>query len=274
MLQVEHICKRFKAGGGKQAKVLDDISLDLEDGQSVGLVGESGSGKTTFIRCALGLMRPDEGSVTYDGVSIYGASRPDLLRFRREVQLVFQDPYASLNPRMTVEELVGEGLLVHRLEPSRAARRDRVVEQLQMVGLGADVLPRYPRAFSGGQRQRIAIARALVIRPRLLICDEPVSALDVSVQAQVINLLQDMQRQLKLGILFVAHDLAVVRHLCETVAVLDHGKIVEQGTRDEVFDNPQHPYTKSLLEAVPVPDPAIGRARRQARLAALDIAAP
>jgi oligopeptide transport system ATP-binding protein len=274
MLQVEHIFKRFRSDGGKQATVLDDISLNLEGGQSIGLVGESGSGKTTFIRCAIGLMRPDEGRVTYDGISIYGASRPDLLRFRREVQLVFQDPYASLNPRMTVEELVGEGLLIHQLEPSRTARRDRVVEQLEMVGLGAEALTRYPRAFSGGQRQRIAIARALVIRPNLLICDEPVSALDVSVQAQVINLLQDMQKKLKLGILFVAHDLAVVRHLCETVAVLDHGKIVEFGTREAVFDHPQHPYTKSLLEAVPVPDPAIGRARRQARLDTLEPTAP
>lgn len=260
MLQIEAISKSF---GG--APVLEQISLNLDAGQSIGLVGESGSGKSTIIRCTLGLIKPDSGLVSYDGLDIHHAGRADTLRFRRDVQLVFQDPYASLNPRMTVEELVGEGLLVHQLERSAAGRRDRVVEMLEMVGLGAEALPRYPRSFSGGQRQRIAIARALVIRPQLLICDEPVSALDVSVQAQVINLLQDMQSKLNLGILFVAHDLAVVRHLCTTVAVLEKGRIVEHGPREEVFDNPQHPYTRSLLEAVPVPDPAVGRARRQQR---------
>ncbi|WP_449396057.1 ATP-binding cassette domain-containing protein [Devosia riboflavina] len=265
MLQINHVSKSFPAGRGKSITVLDDIVLDVDEGQSVGLVGESGSGKSTIIRCALGLSKPDSGRVSYSGLDIHRGSHFDMLRFRREVQLVFQDPYASLNPRMTVEELVGEGLLVHKLEPTAARRRERVVEMLHMVGLGEEALSRYPRSFSGGQRQRIAIARALVIRPKLLICDEPVSALDVSVQAQVINLLQDMQQQLGLGILFVAHDLAVVRHLCTTVAVLERGRIVEHGTREEVFDNPQHAYTKSLLEAVPIPDPAIGRARRAER---------
>jgi ABC-type oligopeptide transport system ATPase subunit len=245
--------------------VLDDIALNVDEGQSVGLVGESGSGKSTIIRCALGLTRPDSGRVSYSGIDVHRTSRFDSLRFRRDVQLVFQDPYSSLNPRMTVEELVGEGLLVHKLERTSAGRRARVTEMLRMVGLGEEALSRYPRSFSGGQRQRIAIARALVIRPKLLICDEPVSALDVSVQAQVINLLQDMQQQLGLGILFVAHDLAVVRHLCTTVAVLERGKIVEHGTREQVFDAPRHPYTRSLLEAVPIPDPAIGRARRTER---------
>ena len=267
MLQIDHISKSFPAGGGRRVTVLDDIALDVDAGQSVGLVGESGSGKSTIIRCALGLTKPDSGRVSYSGIDVHRSSRFDTLRFRRDVQLVFQDPYASLNPRMTVEELVGEGLLVHKLAQTAADRRDRVVEMLRMVGLGEDALERYPRSFSGGQRQRIAIARALVIRPRLLICDEPVSALDVSVQAQVINLLQDMQEQLGLGILFVAHDLAVVRHLCTTIAVLEKGRIVEHGPREQVFDAPRHPYTQSLLEAVPIPDPDIGRARRAARQA-------
>lgn len=267
MLQIDHISKSFPAGRGRRVTVLDDIALDVDAGQSVGLVGESGSGKSTIIRCALGLTRPESGRVSYSGIDVHRSSRFDTLRFRRDVQLVFQDPYASLNPRMTVEELVGEGLLVHKLARSAAERRDRVVEMLHMVGLGEEALTRYPRSFSGGQRQRIAIARALVIRPRLLICDEPVSALDVSVQAQVINLLQDMQEQLGLGILFVAHDLAVVRHLCTTIAVLEKGRIVERGPREQVFDAPQHPYTRALLEAVPIPDPDIGRARRAARQA-------
>jgi ABC-type oligopeptide transport system ATPase subunit len=265
MLQIDHISKSFPAGRGQRTKVLDDIALNVDEGQSVGLVGESGSGKSTIIRCALGLTRPDSGRVSYSGIDIHRTNRFDTLRFRRDVQLVFQDPYASLNPRMTVEELVGEGLLVHRIEPTAAGRRARVVEMLAMVGLGEEALSRYPRSFSGGQRQRIAIARAVVIRPKLLICDEPVSALDVSVQAQVINLLQDMQKQLGLGILFVAHDLAVVRHLCTTVAVLERGRIVEHGSREQVFDAPQHAYTKALLKAVPIPDPAIGRARRTER---------
>ncbi|MDB5531056.1 MAG: oppF 5 [Devosia sp.] len=265
MLQIDHISKSFPAGRGQRTMVLDDIVLNVDEGQSVGLVGESGSGKSTIIRCALGLAQPDSGRVSYSGIDVHRASRFDTLRFRRDVQLVFQDPYASLNPRMTVEELVGEGLLVHKLETTAAGRRARVVEMLRMVGLGEEALARYPRSFSGGQRQRIAIARAVVIRPKLLICDEPVSALDVSVQAQVINLLQDMQAQLGLGILFVAHDLAVVRHLCTTVAVLERGRIVEHGSREQVFDAPQHPYTKALLEAVPIPDPAIGRARRTER---------
>ena len=269
MLQLIGVSKSFVLGTGRRLDVLSGVSLKVERGRSLGLVGESGSGKSTLIRCALGLMRPDGGEITYDGLSVQSASQPDLMRFRREVQLVFQDPYSSLNPRMTVEELVSEGLIIHSLAKSARERRERVVEVLEQVGLGADALPRFPRAFSGGQRQRIAIARALAIRPQLLICDEPVSALDVSVQAQVINLLQDMQRQLNLGILFVAHDLAVVRHLCERVAVLEKGKIVEEGPREAVFGAPQHPYTRALLEAIPVPDPALGRSRRAARRAAV-----
>jgi len=247
------------------ARVLDGVSLSLDQGRSVGLVGESGSGKSTFVKCALRLVRPDSGRIVYDGSDVLAASGTELKRFRREVQLIFQDPYGSLNPRMTVEELVGEGLLVHDLEKSAGCRRERVAETLAMVGLDPADMGRFPRSFSGGQRQRIAIARALAIRPRILVCDEPVSALDVSVQAQVINLLQEMQRRLGLGILFVAHDLAVVRHLCSEIVVLHRGVVVERGSREAVFDAPRDPYTRSLLAAVPVPDPALARRKRALR---------
>ena len=269
MLEISQLSKSFRAAGGKRAQVLRDINLSVRAGQIAGLVGESGSGKSTIIRCVLGLQRPDAGTVIYDGIDVHKARGAQLMRFRREVQPVFQDPYSSLNPRMTVEQLIDEGMRVHRLLPDAAARRDRVVELLEMVGLDASALPRHPRAFSGGQRQRIAIARALSIGPRLLICDEPVSALDVSVQAQVINLLQDMQEKLNLAIMFVAHDLSVVRHVCGEVAVLERGVIVESGKSDEVLGRPQHAYTRSLLEAVPIADPAVARQRRRERFDAL-----
>jgi ABC-type oligopeptide transport system ATPase subunit len=268
MLEIRQLSKSFRSAGGKRMQVLHDINLKVMPGQIAGLVGESGSGKSTVIRCTLGLQRPDTGIVSYDGIDVHAARGAELMRFRREVQPVFQDPYASLNPRMTVERLIDEGLRVHRLLPDAAARRARVVELLEMVGLDASALPRHPRAFSGGQRQRIAIARALSIGPRLLICDEPVSALDVSVQAQVINLLQDMQEKLNLAILFVAHDLSVVRHICSEVAVLERGVIVESGRSNEVLGNPQHAYTRSLLDAVPIADPAVARQRRRARFEA------
>ncbi|MGB8416945.1 ATP-binding cassette domain-containing protein [Paraburkholderia sp.] len=265
LFELSQVSKSFTVGRRERTTALDSVSLSLKVGQAVGLVGESGSGKTTLIRCALRLLAPDSGRVIYDGMDVVEACRAELKRFRREVQPVFQDPFASLNPRMTVEQLVAEGLIVHSIEKSAARRRDRVVETLEMVGLGARDLARYTHSFSGGQRQRIAIARALAIRPRLLICDEPVSALDVSVQAQVINLLQDMQRSLGLTILFIAHDLAVVRHFCEHIYVLHHGRVVESGDRARVFDDPQHPYTQALLAAVPIPDPAAARARRNLR---------
>jgi len=268
VLEIAQLSKTYRGADGAPVRVLDAVSLTVKGGQVVGLVGESGSGKSTVIRCALGLLRPDGGAVRYDGIDVHAARGESLMRFRREVQPVFQDPYASLNPRMTVEALIGEGLRVHRLRSSRAERRDRAVELLEMVGLGASALERYPRAFSGGQRQRIAIARALAIEPRLLICDEPVSALDVSVQAQVINLLQDMQERLGLAILFVAHDLAVVRHICSEVSVLERGVIVEAGSAAEVLDRPRHPYTRSLIEAVPTADPVTAREHRRLRLEA------
>jgi ABC-type oligopeptide transport system ATPase subunit len=263
LLSISHLVKSFPAakGASGRTRAVDDVSFQLRRGEVLGVVGESGSGKSTTARCLVGLERPDSGEIRYDGADPRGGSRAERRRFRREVQMVFQDPYASLSPRLTVEQIVGEGVLVHRLRPSRAARRDQVVRVLELVGLDARALPRYPRSFSGGQRQRIAIARALAVEPTLLICDEPVSALDVSVQAQVINLLALMRRQLDLSILFIAHDLAIVRYLCDRVVVMESGRVVEQGACEQVYQRPAHDYTRALLAAVPIPDPARSRAR-------------
>lgn len=253
MLSVDNLSVEF--GAKDPTRVLDDISFQVNAGECVGLVGESGAGKSTAIRCIMRLTRPTHGSVSFEGEDVWAMNPKAVQRFRRNVQIIFQDPKASLNPRMTVAELVEEGLIVHRLEADAGARRHRVREALDSVGLGPDTLDRRPAAFSGGQQQRIAIARALALKPRLLVCDEPVSALDVSVQAQVINLLQDLQRDLGLAVLFVAHDLAVVRHLCENVNILAEGRIVESGPQNAIFEAPAHQYTKALLAAVPVPDP-------------------
>jgi oligopeptide transport system ATP-binding protein len=260
LLEVEQLTKTFRSLGRQPVTVLRDVDLQVDRGQITGLVGESGSGKTTLIRCIMGLETPDRGSIYYEGVDLVRAGRSQRQRTRREIQLVFQDPTASLNPRMTVDQLVGEGIRVHKLRPSAASRRDRVVELLGLVGLSERDLHRYPRSFSGGQRQRIAIARALAVEPKVLVCDEPVSSLDVSVQAQVLNLLQDMQEELGLTILFVAHDLAVVRQICSKLAVIEGGRVVEKGDAAVVLSEPQHAYTKSLLAAVPIPDPTAARA--------------
>ncbi|MEV0051970.1 ATP-binding cassette domain-containing protein [Saccharopolyspora shandongensis] len=254
LLDVRAVTKDFRG-----TRALRAVDLAVGEGETVGLVGESGSGKSTLLKCVLRLERPDSGEIRYDGIDVIRAGRAQRKRFRREVQMVFQDPHASLNPRMTVEQLVAEGMLVHGLERSRTGRRDRVAELLSMVGLNPSDMGRRPGSFSGGQRQRIAIARALAVRPRLLVCDEPVSALDVSVQAQVINLLVDMQAELGLAVLFIAHDLAVVGHLCTRIAVISRGEIVESGPREQVFGAPRHEYTRALLDAVPVPDPTIAR---------------
>ncbi|MFT4212712.1 MAG: ATP-binding cassette domain-containing protein [Microbacterium sp.] len=266
LLSVEGLVKRFGTGRGERT-VLDGLGFDVHEGESLGLVGESGSGKSTTIRCVVGLERPQAGSVVYDGLDVRRLTFAQERRFRSEVQMVFQDPYSSLDPRMDVGTIVGEPLSLQR-GISAAQRRDRIVEALEQVGLDAQQMRRHPRSFSGGQRQRIAIARALVTRPRLLICDEPVSALDVSVQAQVLNLLKDMQRQLSLTLLFIAHDLAVVRYLCDRVIVLRDGAIVEEGRREQIYGAPQHPYTRELLEAVPRADPRAERERRARRRAA------
>jgi ABC-type glutathione transport system ATPase component len=261
LLELRGVSKTFHAFGREPVRALDEAYLRVPEGEITGLVGESGSGKSTMLRCIMGLERPDGGQVSYDGVDVTRARRAETRRLRREIQLVFQDPTASLNPRMTVAELIGEGLIVHRLVAGAAARRARAAELLELVGLDERDVDRYPRSFSGGQRQRIAIARALAVQPRLLICDEPVSSLDVSVQAQILNLLQDMRETLGLTILFVSHDLAVVRQICTSVAVLSAGAVVEEGEAAAVLTAPRHPYTQALLAAVPVPDPRVARER-------------
>lgn len=258
ILSVEGLTKTFP---GRAKPAIEDVSFSVKRGSSLGLVGESGSGKSTTARCVAGLITADSGDVVLNGRQIDGLDRSLMRKVRRHLQVVFQDPFSSLDPRMTAEELVGEGLLVHGLQKDKRARRDAVVRNLELVGLSASDLERYPRAFSGGQRQRIAIARAIAVRPQLLICDEPVSSLDVSVQAQVLNLLLDLKAELGLSILFIAHDLAVVRYLCDDMVVMNEGRVVEAGARDDIFDSPRHPYTKSLLAAVPVPDPQVARRR-------------
>jgi oligopeptide/dipeptide ABC transporter ATP-binding protein len=233
---------------------LDSVSLTVGQGETVALVGESGSGKTTLGYAVLGHHKPRSGRVMFDGVEMSALDRKQLRRARRNVQMIFQDPYSSLNPRMKVGETIGEPLLVHGLLKGRAAIRQRVGELLELCGLSPAVADRYPHAFSGGQRQRVVIARALALSPKLIVADEPTSALDVSVQAQVVNLLQDLQSELGLSYLFISHDLAVVRHLAKRIVILYAGKAVESGDVDQIFNDPLHPYTRNLLAAIPVPE--------------------
>ncbi|MBW9108488.1 ATP-binding cassette domain-containing protein [Microbacterium ureisolvens] len=262
-LRVEDLTKRF-GRGAREFTAVDRVSFRLGTGETLGLVGESGSGKSTTVRCLMGLERPQAGTMTYNGLNLRRMTFRAERVFRSQVQMVFQDPYSSLDPRMTIGQIVGEPLRVHT-DLDAAQRRDRVGEMLERVGLEPAHMKRFPRSFSGGQRQRIAIARALVVRPRVLVCDEPVSALDVSVQAQVLNLIKDMQQEFALSVLFIAHDLAVVRYLCDRLVILEKGRAVEEGPRDQVYGDPQHAYTRSLLEAVPRADPAAERERRLRR---------
>jgi ABC-type oligopeptide transport system ATPase subunit len=262
---VRRLVKEFGRGGGilrrgTVVRAVDDVSFSIDEGETFGLVGESGSGKTTTGRCILRLIEPTSGAVRFKGDDVLQFSRTRLRQARREMQIVFQDPYSSLNPRMRVGAIVEEPLIIHRIG-GRAERKARVEELFQLVGLDPAQLTRYPHQFSGGQRQRIGLARALALNPSLVIADEPVSALDVSVQAQVINLLMDLQQRLKLTYLFIAHDLRLVRHICRRVAVMYRGRIVEMGPTERLFEAPAHPYTRALLSAIPIPDPKAERTR-------------
>ncbi len=268
LLEVSDLVKHFPVKRGilidrevDRVRAVDGIGFRVERGQTLGLVGESGSGKSTACRAVLGLTKPSSGSVRFEGREIAGLSRRRMRPLRREMQMIFQDPYASLNPRKRVGQIVGDPLKRQDVA-SGAELRKRVHELLERVGLASEHYNRFPHEFSGGQRQRIGIARALAPRPKLVIADEPVSALDVSIQAQIVNLLDDLQDELGLTYLFVAHDIGVVRHIADRIAVMNKGKIVEEGTADQVCEQPRDEYTKKLLAAVPVPDPKEARARR------------
>jgi ABC-type oligopeptide transport system ATPase subunit len=265
LLDVRHLVKEFTrkkglVGKATTLRAVDDVSFTIERGETFGLVGESGSGKTTTGRCILRLIEPTSGEVIFDGRDVLALSRAEMRAARRQMQIVFQDPYSSLNPRLRVEDIVEEPLVIHKLG-SKSERRQRVRDLFELVGLDPDHLRRFPHEFSGGQRQRIGLARALALNPSLVIADEPVSALDVSVQAQVVNLLMDLQQQLSLTYLFIAHDLRLVEHICGRVAVMYLGRIVELGETAKLFASPQHPYTRALLSAIPVPDPDAPRER-------------
>ena len=245
-------------------KAVDDVSFEIPKGATLGLVGESGSGKSTTGYCVLKLLKPTDGSIRFQGQDLTKLGGEDMRRVRRDLQIVFQDPYASLNPRMTVGDIVAEPLVVHKVGDRRSRRRS-VEQLLEVVGFNPDFVNRYPHEFSGGQRQRIGIARALALNPSLIVCDEPVSALDVSIQAQILNLLKDLQNDFGLTYLFIAHDLAVVRTMSDRIAVMNRGKIVEEGPAEEVYTNPKDEYTKALLAAVPIPDPRRMKTRREER---------
>ena len=244
-------------------KAVDDVNFTVRRGETLGLVGESGCGKTTTGRCILRLYRPTDGEIWFDGIDLAQARTNQMRAMRRQMQIIFQDPYSSLNPRMTAGNIIGEPLAVHGLVNNRREYRERVAELLNNVGLNPYMADRFPHEFSGGQRQRIGVARALSVDPAFIVCDEPVSALDVSIQAQIINLLEDLQERYDLTYLFIAHDLSVVRHISDRVAVMYLGKIVEIADRNAIYENPQHPYTRALLSAVPIPDPVLDAQRER-----------
>jgi oligopeptide transport system ATP-binding protein len=275
LVEIKHLKEYFNVNVGffktKPLKAVDDVSFVIKKGETLGLVGESGCGKTTVGRTILNLYKPTDGEIWYDGKLI--KTKEDINEFRKKATMVFQDPYSSLNPRMTVSDIIGEPLDVHNLCSSKEERRDRILELMNYVGLNSEHASRYAHEFSGGQRQRIGIARALAVNPEFIVCDEPVSALDVSIQAQVINMFDELQDKLGLTYLFIAHDLLVVRHISDRIAVMYLGKMVELADANEIYSKPLHPYSKSLISSVPIPDPKIARANKRIVLSG-DIPSP
>lgn len=261
LVSVRNLVKTFPIKGGilgrevASVKAVSDVSFDIRKGETLGLVGESGCGKSTLGRCILRLIEPTSGSISFKGQDITRLPAPELRKLRRNMQIIFQDPYASLNPRMTVEEILAEPLEIHGLSRGKDEKKKRIIKLLDLCGLRREAIARYPHEFSGGQRQRICIARALAVEPEFIVCDEPVSALDVSIQAQIVNLMQDLQKELGLTYLFIAHDLKVVEHISTRVAVMYLGKVAETATAEELYAQPKHPYTRALLSAIPIPDP-------------------
>lgn len=280
LVQVEHLQQYFPAGGyGKNKKYIqavDDVSFTIERGETLGLVGESGCGKTTTGRTLLRLYEPTGGRFIYDGDVIFDVEKKikvDMLPYRKRMQIVFQDPYASLDPRMTVGDIIGEAIDVHKIAANKKERYDIIIEMLRRVGLNSEHANRYPHEFSGGQRQRVGIARALAVNPEFIVCDEPISALDVSIQAQIINLLIRLQQERGLTYLFIAHDLSMVKHISDRVGVMYLGTMVEMTTSEELYTNPAHPYTKALLSAIPIPDPKVEHERQRIMLSG-DVPSP
>lgn len=265
LISARNIKKYFDISGGT-LKAVDGISFDIYPGETFGLVGESGCGKSTAGRTIIRLYNPTDGELFFNGQNVYNLSRRDMQEVRRDFQMIFQDPYASLNPRMTVEEIIAEPLDIHKIYKSKAERKNRVIELLELVGLNEEHAMRFPHEFSGGQRQRIGIARALALNPKFIVCDEPISALDVSIQAQVVNLLKDLQEKLGLTYMFIAHDLSMVRYISDRVGVMYLGHMMELAKSEELYQNPMHPYTRALLSAIPIPDPEIQRNRHRIML--------
>lgn len=262
LIEVKNLKKHFKVGRNQILKAVDGISFNIKEGETLGLVGESGCGKSTTGRTLIRLYDATDGEVIFDGMNVHELNRREMKNFTKQVQMIFQDPYASLNPRMTVGDIIGEGMDIHNIKKGKE-RMARIYELLETVGLNREHASRFPHEFSGGQRQRIGIARALAIEPKFIVCDEPISALDVSIQAQVVNLLEDLQERMGLTYLFIAHDLSMVKHISDRIAVMYLGAIMELTTSKDLYDEPLHPYTQALLSAIPIPDPEIERSRNR-----------
>lgn len=263
ILEVNDLCKYFQVGRDRILKAVDHVSFSIKEGETLGMVGESGCGKTTCGRTCIGLYDKTSGSVTYKGIDVHNLKGADKKKFKKSVQMIFQDPYASLDPRMTVADIVGEGIDIHHLAKNRKEREERIYHYLNLVGLNKEHANRFVHEFSGGQRQRIGIARALAVEPEFIVLDEPISALDVSIQAQIINLLVKLQKEMKLTYLFVAHDLSMVKHISDRVAVMYLGNMVELTTSKDLYAEPMHPYTKALMSAIPIPDPDVEEEREK-----------